>query len=378
MSLEAYTPGLKRKSLCSVVKTRRLPIEGEVLVNEGDMVSYDTAVARAMVPGEVFIVKVVVELGLFDNPEMVKNYMQKGEGDTIKKGEVLAGYRAFFGLKHKVCTCPVDGTIDHISTVSGEVVIRSNKVPVEVKSYIPGKVVKVLPKEGVAVETNAAFIQGIFGVGGETHGDIMVISEDPNNTLDAEQITPECVGKVLVGGSLVTGEALKKALDTGVKGIVVGGIKTKDLASFLGYEVGVAITGEEEIGLTLIITEGLGRMKMAQKTFDLMKEFDGKLACINGATQIRAGVIRPEIIIPREGVEASELAEEADSSHGGLEPGTSIRVIEGPYFGSMGHVVSLPPELLLIETESKVRVLEAELEDGTRIVIPRANVEIIE
>jgi len=32
----------------------------------------------------------------------------------------------------------------------------------------------------------------------------------------------------------------------------------------------------------------------------------------------------------------------------------------------------------LIETESEVRVLEAELDDGRRVVIPRANVEIIE
>jgi len=31
-----------------------------------------------------------------------------------------------------------------------------------------------------------------------------------------------------------------------------------------------------------------------------------------------------------------------------------------------------------VETESDVRVVEIELEDGRRVVVPRANVEIIE
>ena len=37
---------------------------------------------------------------------------------------------------------------------------------------------------------------------------------------------------------------------------------------------------------------------MGQQTYDLLSESNGRLASINGATQIRAGVIRPEIIIP--------------------------------------------------------------------------------
>ena len=37
---------------------------------------------------------------------------------------------------------------------------------------------------------------------------------------------------------------------------------------------------------------------MAQKTFDMLKHRAGSIASINGATQIRAGVVRPEIIVP--------------------------------------------------------------------------------
>jgi len=40
--------------------------------------------------------------------------------------------------------------------------------------------------------------------------------------------------------------------------------------------------------------------------------------------------------------------------------------------------VALPEELTKVESETLVRVLEAEFEDGTRMIIPRANVEVIE
>lgn len=173
----------------------------------------------------------------------------------------------------------------------------------------------------------------------------------------------------------MTGEGLREAIKVGARGIIVGGIEDKELTKLLGYEIGVAITGNEQVGLTLIITEGFGRMRMAQKTFSLLKEFTGQLACINGATQIRAGVMRPEIIIPREGRDAKPDEEHVSA---GLLPSTPIRIIRAPYFGNLGHVISLPVELQKVESESTVRVLEAQLEDKRRVIVPRANVEIIE
>jgi len=56
----------------------------------------------------------------------------------------------------------------------------------------------------------------------------------------------------------------------------------------------------------------------------------------------------------------------------------AVRIIREPYFGMIGKVVDLPVALENIETESKVRVLEVELENNKRVKLPRANVEIIE
>ena len=61
-----------------------------------------------------------------------------------------------------------------------------------------------------------------------------------------------------------------------------------------------------------------------------------------------------------------------------MASGTQIRIIRDPYFGAIGKVVSLPVELQALASGSKVRVLEAELATGEKVIIPRANVEIIE
>ena len=384
----AYTPGLKRKAATVVTKIRKLPIPGEVLVKEGDRISYDTEVAYTNLPGKINVLNLAMALelesssGIWEGDEErkslgVSKYLLKNVGDACEAGEVVARRKTFFGLYQRECKAPATGSIEYISDITGQCLIREPPIPLNLQAYIPGTVTRVIPDEGVEIETPAALIQGIFGIGEETHGELMMLSTSETNALTEDQITEECAGKIIVGGSIVDGPTLKKAVELEVKGIIVGGIKDEDLTSFLGYSIGVAITGEERMGLTLILTEGFGKMSMATKTFNFLKEFEGKLACINGATQIRAGVIRPEIIIPIE--ESSSDGSEDEELHlEGLTSGLPVRIIGPPYFGAIGHVTDLPVELQTVETESKVRVLEVKLEDGRMVTVPRANVELIE
>ena len=386
----AYTPGLKRKEITIVEKTRKLPVEGEILVKKRDQVSYDTQVGRTDLPGKVAVINAALALRLETNASQdsreqpslgLNKCMLKNVGDEVDAGEVIAYRKSFIRLLDKECRSPNKCTIEYYSDVTGQIIVREPPVPIFLDAYIPGIVTQVIPKEGVVIRTAAALIQGIFGIGGETHGELMMLAENPDDILSSDKISSKCSGKIIVGGSLVEKEALQKAVETGVKAIIVGGIRDEDLSSFLGYDIGVAITGKEEVGLTIILTEGFGRMRMARKTFELLSRLEGRLACVNGATQIRAGVIRPEIIIPYE-EEHTASEEKADEEEKrlmeGLRPGLPVRVIGRPYFGALGQVTKLPVELQKIETESYVRVLEVELEDGRKVLVPRANVELIE
>ncbi len=369
----AYTPGLKVKRSILVQKTRRLPIQGQVLVEVGGEVEYSTIVAQASISGEPQIVKASSIMGV-DATDLFR-YMQKKEGDEVSEGDNIAYYSALFGLIKKQVVSPIDGFIESISEITGQIILRGAPIPLNLNAYIPGKVSEVMPGEGVVIETNAALVQGIFGIGGESHGKIRIAVDSPEEELTDECIHAEDRGAVLVGGSLVTLDALRKATEIGVSCIMVGGVRHTDIIQFTGEEIGVAITGHEDVGLTLIVTEGFGRLTMSHRTFDLLKMFEGRLASVNGATQIRAGVLRPEIIIPHEEDLGQEEAGEVTS---GMVPGTPVRIIRQPYFGTIGKVSSLPVELQRLKSESYVRVLEVELDDGTIVTVPRANVEIIE
>ncbi|UCD17404.1 MAG: hypothetical protein JSV44_00390 [Candidatus Zixiibacteriota bacterium] len=371
----AYTPGLKVTNKFLLTKKRILPLKGEVIVKKGDRVTPDDVVARTHLPGVVEPMNVANILGI--PPEDISECMLKKEGDAIKEGEIIALSKSFFGLFKSKCQARIGGAIESISHVTGQVLLRGAPIPVTVKAYIDGEVVEVFEREGVAVSTWCSFIQGIFGIGGETHGIIKVVVPDNTAILTDKEIDQSCKGSVVVGGSMVTADAIKKAARVGASGIVVGGFDDKDLRGFLGYDIGVAITGSEEIGTTLIVTEGFGQIMMAQKTFDLLKASEGRRACINGATQIRAGVIRPEVIIPQEG-DIHVRIENSDYRELGLRVGSPVRVIRHPYFGMLGEVVDLPPQLEELESGSHARVLEVKFTDGKTAIVPRANVEMIE
>ena len=371
----AYTPGLRVAEKTVLKKERRLPLTGEILVKQGDRVKADQIVARTHLPGNVVSVNVANKLGV--PPDDLAQIMLKKEGDALEKDDLIAQSKGFFGLFKSSVRSPIKGSVESVSSVTGQVLLRGPPMPVEIDAYVDGKVVEIYGKEGVIVETVASFIQGIFGIGRETKGELRVVVDSPNQELTPERITPDDRGKILVGGSLMTMAAMKRAMELNVAGMISGGVNAHDVKSVLGYDLGVAITGSEDIPTTFVVTEGFGPMNMAERTFKLFKGNEGKRASMNGATQIRAGVIRPEVVITINELIDQKL-EETEREEGGLECGSEVRVIREPYFGKLGIVTDLPVPLTRLESESEARVLEVEFPGGEKAVIPRANVELIE
>lgn len=375
----AFTPGLKVSEKMLLRKERRLPLKGRVVVKVGDRVKAEDIVAKTELPGNVHLVNAANRLSI--QASEVHMCMLKKEGDAVKGKELIAQTKGLFGLMKSQLYSPTNGSIESISSVTGQILIRENPVPVQINAYIDGEVVETDADETVVIQAPATFIQGIFGIGGETIGELMVVSKSPDEVLDGGNITPDMKGKIIVGGSHVTSDAVKKAISFGVKGIIAGGINDQDVREFLGRDIGVAITGTEDIGVTLLVTEGFGKIKMADRTFALLSKRQGMKTSINGATQIRAGVMRPEVVIPLPGESMQgikRLGEGEEETGGILNIGSPVRIIRQPYFGRLGKVSGLPVALQVLETESKARVLEVELETGEKVVLPRANVEIIE
>jgi len=369
----SYTPGLKVLQSSIVEKIRRLPIKGKVMKSVGDVLLPDDIVATTDLPGNVQIIKIANILNI--GPADIFDSLKVKIGDNVKKSDLIAQTDGIFGFFKSEVLSPIDGSIESISDVTGQLILREKPVPVEIDAYMSGSVKEVIPEEGVTIETNAAFIQGIFGIGGEARGNIEILVKNREDELTEELINESHRGKIIVGGSFISLKTFKKAMKLKVAGVVIGGFNYYDLEDILGYTLGVAITGSEDIETSLIVTEGYGNIQMGKRTFDLLLKHDQHFVSINGATQIRAGVIRPEIVIPlkKENLKKENISNSAQ----GIQKGSLVRVIRAPHFGSMGEVLELPPELQKMESETMVRVAIIDI-DGKELTIPRSNLEMVE
>jgi len=371
---KAYTPGLKVADHALHRARRVLPTPGEVRVALGDRVQGSTVLAETFLEGDVTPMKVANLLAC--QPKDLPGLMLKRVGEAVAKDEVLARSKGVFGLMKTEVKASAAGTVESVSDSSGLVLIRGPRQPVQVLAHVPGRVVQVLASEGAVIETDAALVQGIFGVGGEVRGPIALACRAPEEELHEDLIKPEMKGCVIVGGARMTATAIARARAVGAAAVVSGGIDDADLRDFLGHDLGVAITGSEKCGLTLIITEGFGEIAMARRTFALLAGHQGREACVNGATQIRAGVMRPEIVVPIE--HAPAKVDRGGAVDGELSIGAPVRIIRDPHFGLIGKVAGLPERPALLDSGSKARVLEVSLEQGGTVTVPRANVERIE
>lgn len=307
-------------------------------------------------------------------PEELPKHMLRQVGQEVKKGQVIAKKGETQAFFTKTAIAPVSGIISKIDTKTGKVTISRPFKQVIVRAYIQGVVSEIIEKRGCVIETPGIKINGVFGLGRETHGELKVLSKGPDQILTPEMITEDCRDKIIVGGSFATNEALKKALEVGVKGVITGTVNYFNLTQSLGVKLGVGITGQEDIDITVILMEGFGHLNMRRETWETLCALEGQTASINGATQIRAGAIRPEIIVPFPDY-AGPLASDSTIDED-LKVGMQVRVINEPYFGAMGRITEIVKKPQTIETEAKVPVVKVNLEDGRQVVVPRANVEI--
>lgn len=372
----SYTPGLTVTEQAVVRRRRMLSLPGSVLVTSGQTVRANQAVARAELPGKVYPLNLANQLSVA--PDEIHDYLIKKVGDSVQKDEILAKNKPLMKWFKTEILSPITGVVESVSPVTGQVLLREPPRVFELLGYVDGRIVEVIPQQGVVVETTCSLVQGIFGIGGETRGEIVMAVTSPDEELSTRHFTADMKGKVVVGGSFISSEALARAKELGVAGVVIGGIHDKDLRALLGYDLGVAITGTEQVGFTLILTEGFGSIPMAGKTFALLSAHAGQPASISGATQIRAGVIRPEIIIPKGAGAPIAPGASAVPEREGIRIGDQVRIIRDPLFGKLGEVASLPSDLQKIPTESEVRVMGVRFADGSTAMIPRANIELIE
>lgn len=342
--------------LTLVRRERVLPAPGEVLVRQGEHVEPLQVVARAELPGLPSIVPVARLLDV--SLARLKKYLRVKTGDTVEQGQPIAK-RGF-----RTVEAPVAGTVKLISR--GRVVIETQSVPFELQAYIPGTVTQVVPQYGLAIETTAALIQGVWGGGGapsyEAWGVLKCLTDRNDEPLRAHTVDLSCHGLILVGGAGINEAVLEQAMTFNVRGLVIGGLAPE------------LVPRVQQSPIPVVVVEGIGASAMSEPAFRLLKTNDGREAAISVRVQPRWPVIRPEVIIPVPATRAPLPSKQAGAP---LEVGAKVRLVRAPYMGAVGTVVALPPQPRALDTGALVYGAEVKLDGENPVFVPLVNLEVL-
>ncbi len=362
---------------------RRLPREGEILVAAGQRVEGDTLIARTSLPGRPRLFNLA---GHFNTgPEEISRLLVKEVGQEVAEGEVIARPKGFFGIQFKA---PFSGVIAGFDPATGYLNLSPAPTPFSLDAYVQGHVTEIIPGFGAKIGLRAGYIRGAFGLGGEQHGVLRALATDPGEPVLPGQIEARANSLILLGGSFITTEALRRAVETKVRGIICGSIQEAELNKFLEYRqrttfyrVGShngrfpADLSPVSCPFTLVITEGFGEHPMAAPIFELLLGQEDHLLSLNGTTRLGPGGRRPEIIIPIK--LASEVAKppvSLDPAQQAPRTGSIVRLTNPGYLGMVGKIRSLPTSRRGGQPSGMVEVEVNE----SRVFVPLTNLEILQ
>jgi hypothetical protein len=321
---------------------RILPAPGEILVRSGEQVGAEQKIARIPARGEIHVVNVARILNLHD-PDLSR-VMLKKRGDRVEAGETIAARRGVLPFLHKPCRSPVSGRLAAIGhgwvviEVTSPLSSRGNgrgpeAETLDLLAFVAGRVAAITNHRSVTIESVGVHIVGACGVGGEGNGVLQVPVKDPTQVLTADDVGLGFNNSVLIGGAGVSPEALDRAREMKVRGIILGGISAS-----LHYLI-------PPPSFPIVATEGYGNLPMSPMAFDILKRLEGHEVSISGRMGEVWDFARPSIIVPLTG----HLEDEGELAAGDapLEParvGDRVRAVRQPLLGQVGEIVALPAE----------------------------------
>jgi hypothetical protein len=368
------------RPLTLITRRRELPFAGEILVRAGQRVEPEDVIGRTLIPARGQRFRVARALGI--DPAELGRSLVLADGSELQVGDVVVETRRG---RPRVWRAPIAGTLSTVEVDRGYLVIFPPAELLEVRAHFKGFVVSVEPYRAAVIQTPAALVQGVFGLGGVRHGVMRVAVTDPADELTPETMDERLAFCILIAGAGVSAEVLARAVELQVRGIIVGSIAEEALRSFLGYgdvsgwQVGAVDWAfppdgaQRSFPLTLIVTEGFGHHPMCRRTFELLASHDGAEVAVDGRTCLHGpGLQRPEVVIP---LPRANVVSEPEES---LLPGTEVRLLSHTMLGRVGKIVDLPRAARPLLCGARARVAEVELEDGSLVEVPVENLEILE
>lgn len=340
--------------LATLRRKRRLPVEGLVLVNLGDLVHCGDAIARANLYTKHIMLDASRALGL--QPERVERHIQRSVGEKVDEGAIIAGRR---GVGARQLRAPASGQIAAIS--EGQILLQVSDESSLLPARVPGQVIDIEPGRGATIECICAWVQCVWGNGHFAEGNLQLVGESAEHVLTADQIDMSLRGAILLAGHCNQRQALELAGQVPIRGLVLGSLATRLLPI------------SEKMAYPIVLTEGFGEISMNADAFKLFSNHNGEQTTLNAQKSNPILGDRPEIIIPLKDAGRPPQPIQMQS----FRLGHSVRVISGTEKGEIGEITTLLPVSTLFPSGLRAAGAEVALSKGGQITIPLANLELL-
>ncbi|HWQ83485.1 MAG TPA: hypothetical protein VN363_02900 [Anaerolineales bacterium] len=341
--------------LTTIQRERVLPVPGKIIVRKGQKVSASDTLAEVDLNPEHMLLDLARGLGVSE--DAVNETVQCRVGDLLAEGDIIAGP---VGLARRVVRAPRRGRVELIG--GGQALLALQTSPYELKAGLSGQVVELISDRGAVVEAVGSLIQGVWGNGLIDFGLMLVLAKSPDQILNASQLDVSMRGAVILGGHLEDAETLKTAADLPLRGLIIGSMDPE------------LIPLAQQVPFPLIVMDGFGHRRMTPAAFRLLSTNERREVSINAEPWNRDTGARPEVVIPLPAtgnppVPRAALIFRVDQT---------VRVVKAPYAGMVGKINSLEPGLQVFPSGLRAKAAEVSLENGENVLLPIANLEVID
>lgn len=256
-----------------------------------------------------------------------------------------------------------------------------------VPAGLDGRVLGITPRGGVLIESQAHVIPGVLGVGNQVAGVLTTMHVRDESGISGE-MSKLPAGAILAIPEPLTFTVLRRAIISGVTGIISGSIALGDLEGFLHVDLLSLLesTNIEQVqahvpAMTLMLTEGIGTIPMAAHTFETLQRHQGAIVLLFGTTSTRYHLL-PEMLISisqQVGQEySSQEKTDVEQTHQSLSVGTRVRVVCGTQEGAIGQIEYFFMHEQLFPSGVMSRAVRLRLDNGKPLMVPLIHVQRIE
>lgn len=341
--------------LTTIQRERVLPVPGKIIVRKGQKVSASDTLAEADISPEHLLIDLGRGLGISD--DAVDETIQCRVGDILAEGDIIAGP---VGLARRVVRAPKRGKVMLIG--GGQTLLALQTAPYELKAGLSGQVVELISDRGAVVETVGALIEGVWGNGLVDFGLMLVLAKSADQILTSSQLDVSMRGAIILGGYLGDAETLKTAAELPLRGLILGSMDPE------------LIPMAQRVPFPIIVLDGFGHRRMSPAAFRLLTTNERREVSINAEPWDRYTGDRPAVVIPLPATgdpppPRTALLFRVDQT---------VRIIQAPYVGMTGKINRIEPGLHVFPSGLRAKAAEISLENGENVLLPIANLEVLE